>query len=154
MQTQDQARTSIVHRATSGAVLLFIGLGMLAIGWDYPIGRLTQMGPGFIPRAIAVMICVIAVAIIIVDIADAGMDKAGGIQWRGLIFVSAAMLIFAVLVDLAGLVPAMFLAVVVSMLADKAASPATILLYAVLATGAGWLLFLVTLELPIPAFWR
>jgi hypothetical protein len=75
-------------------------------------------------------------------------------HWRGLLFVSASILIFAALVDVTGLVPSMFLAVVVSMFADDQVHPMTVLIYACLATLGGWLLFLVALELPIPAFWR
>lgn len=154
MKPEDQIQPTIWYRALSGGALLTIGLGMLAIGWSYPVGQLTQMGPGYVPRAIAILICVIALVIIVIDIGDTGMQRGEGIHWRGLFFVSAAMLIFAGLVDVAGLVPSMFLAVVVSMFADKQAKPLTILIYSILATGVGWLLFLVILELPIPAFWR
>jgi len=154
MQIRDHSQSNIFHRAASGGVLLVIGLGMLVIGWNYPTGQLTQMGPGYVPRAIAVMICAIALVMIITDITGATIAKPSKIQWRSLIFVSASMLIFAFLVDVAGLVPSVFFAVIVSMLADREAKPLSILIYATLATSAGWLLFLVVLELPIPAFWR
>lgn len=154
MKPEPQAQPTIWYRALSGGILLAVGLGMLVIGWSYPVGQLTQMGPGYVPRGIALLICVIATAIIVIDVGDTAMTRGEGIHWRGLIFVSAAMLIFAGLVDVAGLVPSMFLAVAVSMLADKQAKPLSILVYSILATGAGWLLFLVVLELPIPAFWR
>ncbi|UWQ97212.1 tripartite tricarboxylate transporter TctB family protein [Rhodobacteraceae bacterium M385] len=154
MTPEDQKQPPVWHRALSGGVLLLIGLGMLAIGWDYPVGQLTQMGPGFVPRAIALMICAIAAAIITIDVQNPRLGRGDDIHWRGLIFVAAAILIFAGLVDVAGLVPSMFLAVAVSMFADKQVKPLTVLIYSVVATLIGWLLFLVILELPIPAFWR
>ena len=43
MQDTDQDRPSILRRALSGGVLLLTGLIMLAVAWDYPVGRLTQM---------------------------------------------------------------------------------------------------------------
>ena len=143
-----------LSRALSGGVLLAVGLTMLVIGWSYPVGKLTQMGPGYVPRAIAILICLVAAAIIAIDLRSTDTEPRDGMHWRGLAFVSAAMLIFAALVDVAGLVPSMFLAVAVSMFADRQARPLTVLIYTVFATGAGWLLFLVILELPIPAFWR
>jgi hypothetical protein len=154
MHETDQNRTSIAQRALSGGVLLGVGLIMLALAWGYPVGRLTQMGPGFIPRVIGLLICALAVAIIIVDIMAPRLPKAGRMDWRGLALISASILIFAALVDVAGLVPSMFLAVAVSMFADTEARPLGVLIYASLATLGGWLLFLVALELPIPAFWR
>lgn len=154
MTPDTQPQPTTLSRALSGGVLLAVGLGMLVIGSSYPVGQLTQMGPGYVPRAIAIFICVIAAAIIVIDLRGTGTSRSDGLHWRGIIFVSAAMLIFAALVDVAGLVPSMFLAVAVSMFADRQARPATVLIYTVLATLAGWLLFLVILELPIPAFWR
>ncbi|WP_323771577.1 tripartite tricarboxylate transporter TctB family protein [Antarctobacter sp.] len=154
MQGTEQDRQSVAQRALSGGVLLVIGLLMLAVAWDYPVGRLTQMGPGFIPRAIALVICALSIAIIVTDLKTTRVAQDGKMHWRGLAFVSAAILAFAGLIDIAGLIPSMFLAVGISMFADDAARPLNVLIYACLATFGGWLLFLVALELPIPAFWR
>jgi hypothetical protein len=154
MQGTGQDQPSIARRAVSGTVLLVIGVVMLAVAWDYPVGRLTQMGPGFVPRIIGFAICALAACIIAVDVTSPGEARDARVHWRGLIFVSAAILVFAGLVDVAGLVPAMFLAVAISMFGDEKARPLTVLVYASLATLGGWLLFLVALELPIPAFWR
>ena len=154
MQSTETEQPSTARRALSGGVLLAVGLLMLVIAWSYPVGTLTQMGPGFIPRVVGVLICALSVAMIVVDIRAPQIDRDGGTHWRGLIFVSAAITIFAVLVDVAGLVPSMFLAVFVSMFADDQARFPTALIYTCVATLAGWLLFLVALELPIPAFWR
>ena len=93
-------------------------------------------------------------AILWLDFSETSLEAGASLQWRGLIFVSAAILVFAGLIEIAGLLPSMFLAVAVSKLADRRNSTFDILLYAGLATLAGWLLFLVVLELPIPALWR
>ncbi|WP_435312540.1 tripartite tricarboxylate transporter TctB family protein [Primorskyibacter sedentarius] len=152
--TENHADQNMASRAASGGVLLLAGLVMLFFAWGYPTGTLNQMGAGFIPQAIAILISGLAVAIIIIDLKAAEPERAGPVHWRGLIFISAAVIIFAVLVDVAGLVPSMFLAVAVSMFADHQARPVPVLIYTLLATFFGWLLFLVGLELPIPAFWR
>lgn len=154
MQDDDQNQPSLAKRALSGGVLLAVGLIMLALAWDYPVGRVREMGPGFIPRVIGILVCALALAIVIADVTAPRLPKAESLDWRGLSFISAAILIFAALVDRAGLVPAMFLAVTVSMLADRDARLMGVLTYAALATLGGWLLFVVALELPIPAFWR
>lgn len=154
MQSTDDSQPTILQRALSGGVLLLVGVIMLAVAWDYPVGRLTQMGPGFIPRIVGLIICGLAIAMMAIDITAPSLERAGKMHWRGLIFVSAAILTFATLVDIVGLVPSMFVAVAVSMFADREARPLGVLIYASVATLAGWLLFLGALELPIPAFWR
>lgn len=151
---EDHQKQSTAARAVSGGVLLVAGLVISFFAWGYPSGTLNQMGPGFIPQTIGVLISLLAVAIIIVDVRDPQLERPASIQWRSLSFISAGIIIFALLVDRAGLVPSMFLAVAVSMFADDQARPITVLIYAILAAALGWLLFLVGLELPIPAFWR
>ena len=130
------------------------GLVMVFFAWSYPTGTLNQMGPGFVPQTIGILLCCLAAAIIIIDLRAPHVARAVELHWRGLVFVSAGIIIFSVLVDVAGLVPSMFLAVAVSMFADDHALPIPVLIYTVIATFLGWLLFLVALELPIPAFWR
>lgn len=154
VQQDEHKKQPQAMRAVSGGVLLLAALIMLGFAWGYPTGSVNQMGPGFVPQTVAIMISVLAVAIIIIDLNTPDMDRPERTHWRGLIFVSAAVTIFAMLVDVAGLVPSMFLAVAVSMFADDQARPISVLIYTVIATFLGWLLFLVGLELPIPAFWR
>lgn len=151
---EDLGGQSKAARAVSGGVLLVAGLVMSFFAWGYPTGSVNQMGPGFIPQTIGVLISLLAIAIIVVDLRDPALERPTALQWRGLCFVSASIIIFALLVERAGLVPSMFLAVGVSMFADDQAKPLTVLIYAIVAAGLGWLLFLVGLELPIPAFWR
>ena len=153
-QSTDHNPPSPARRAVSGGVLLAVGVLMLAIGWDYPVGRVTQMGPGFIPRVIGLLICALSLAILAIDLTSTQLARAERLHWRGLIFVTAAIVAFGVLIEPVGLLPSMFMAVAVSMFADDDARPLTVLIYATLATLGGWLLFVVTLELPIPAFWR
>lgn len=154
MQSTDQNQPTILRRALSGLVLLGVGLGLLLVAWDYPLGRVSQMGPGFIPLVVGFAICALALAIILADVTSAKAERPAGMHWRGLIFVSAAITLFAVLIEIAGLVPSMFVAVAVSMLADDKARVLNVLVYSCIAALFGWLLFTMALELPIPAFRR
>ncbi len=154
MNKTDHGQQSTAQRAVSGGVLLAVGLVMLIFAWGYPVGSVTQMGPGFIPRVVSLLICALAAGIIVIDVTTPNLESAGRMHWRGLVFVAAAITVFAVLIDFVGLIPSVFLAVAVSMFADDKAKPLSVLIYASLATLGGWLLFVVTLELPIPAFWR
>jgi len=154
MQGADQTLPDRLRRAASGAVLLAFGLALLFIAWSYPVGRLTQMGPGFIPRVVGLLICALAVAIIVSDLLAEAAPPPGMVHWRGLVFVGSAILLFAVLIEQTGLVPAIFAAVLVSMFADDRARPLGALIYSLVVTFGAWVLFILALELPIPAFWR
>ena len=82
------------------------------------------------------------------------VTELNAVLWLCFGLLGCAPLIFAGLIEVAGLLPSIFLAVLVSKLADKRNGILGILIYAGLTTLAGWLLFLVILELPIPAIWR
>ena len=153
-ETTDRDKTGRLGRMLPGAVLLGVGLVILATSWTYPRGSLSEMGPGFIPTVIGALIGAFSVAILLGDLLRANPEPAAPLHWRGLIFVSAGILAFAGLIEPAGLVPSMFVATALSMFADDEARLPGVLIYATLATLAGWLLFLVALDLPIPAFWR
>jgi hypothetical protein len=140
-------------RLASGATLIVIGLAIILLGWRYPFGTLAKMGPGFLPFYLAVGIVALGVAVMVVDLRQTGIDDAEPVHWRGLVFLCAAIVLFGGMVGRAGLVPAMFLAVSVSMLADPQAKPLGILIYAAVMTLLGWLLFIQALGLPLSAFW-
>ncbi|WP_298500186.1 tripartite tricarboxylate transporter TctB family protein [uncultured Maritimibacter sp.] len=150
----DREPPGMVERIVPGAALLVSGLVMLIICWTYPLGTLSQMGPGYVPMAIGVLICLFSLAVIVGDVMRTDLERTQRIHWRQLVFVSAAILAFGVLVDLVGLVPSMFVATFLSIFADDHARLPGALVFALLAAIGGWLLFIVALDLPISAFWR
>lgn len=142
------------HRLAGGGLVTGLGLAMLGIARDYPMGRVSDMGPGFVPIWTGIGLTLLGLAILITDLRPRAGLPIPAIHWRGLGFVSASILAFAGLIQPAGLVPAMFVAVAISKFADRANRPLSILIYAALSALAGWVLFLIVLELPIRAFWR
>src|SRR5690606_16144409 len=98
--------------------LLAIALGAFAI-WEagaYPIGELSQMGPGYFPVALGVVMIGLGAALISEGTrADAAPTE--NPVWRSLVFVLAGIGAFALLLERAGLVPAAAALVVLSSLA-------------------------------------
>jgi len=154
MQTTQHGATGLWARAVGGTVLIAIGLFILIVAWSYPLGTVTQMGPGFIPRCVAIAIILLGVVVLVIDLRSAHFVGVERPQWRGILFITAAVSVFGVLVNGLGLVPAMFLAVAISMFADNQARSPGILLYAAIVTFLGWLLFIPALGLPLSAFGR
>ena len=144
----------IWRQAISGAVLIAFGIAILVISWNYPAGSLTQMGPGYMPHIIAVALVAMGLGVMISDLRDTGPQYEEPVHWRALIFICAAVLVFVVLIEPAGLVPAMFCAVAASKLANSRAGLTSIVIYSAAVTLAGWFLFIVALGLPLTVFGR
>lgn len=154
MQTLPETGGVVWHRVTSGAILILIACGILVFSWDYPVGSLTEMGPGFMPRCVGLGLAALGGIVLVLDLKASALEPLERPNWRSLIFICSAITIFALIVNRIGLVPAMFLAVSVSMLADSQARPIGIILYSTILTFLGWLLFIQALGLPLSAFWR
>jgi hypothetical protein len=71
---------------------------------------------------------------------------------RPLFFISAAVILFALLIERFGLVPAIIVAAGVSALSDRETRPWEAVALAACMAFAIWLIFIRLLGLPIPAF--
>jgi hypothetical protein len=144
----------IWRQAVSGGVLVALGLAILVISWNYPVGSLTDMGPGYMPRIISVGLVAMGLGVLVSDLRGSVQTYDEPTHWRALVFISAAVLIFVALIEPAGLIPAMFCAVAASKLANSRAGLVSIVIYSATVTFAGWLLFIVALGLPLTVFGR
>ncbi len=153
MKTQG-TKVHPVRQALGGTVLLAMGIALIVISWRYPTGGIVEMGPGYMPKLVGAMLAVLAVLIIVADLRDPRPSGQTSVHWRSLVFLSASVLAFGVLVNRLGLVPATFLSLVLAMLADGMARPLGILVYSTVVTFLSWVLFIPLLGLPLTAFWR
>lgn len=102
----------------AGTAGLLIGSFAIWESWDYPMGSLTRMGPGYFPFLLGIVIVVVCLGVLFfegrlsedVDIHPPAL--------RGLIWIPLAVAAFAVLVERFGLVPAIVAAVFLSAQAD------------------------------------
>ncbi|MBS3848823.1 tripartite tricarboxylate transporter TctB family protein [Devosia sp. BSSL-BM10] len=154
MQDTDRPTISLWRRLISGATVIVFGAAMLGISWSYPTGSVSQMGPGFMPHVIAIGLMIMGAAVLLADLRDTGLSKGAPPHWRALILISASVIVFGAVITRGGLVPAMFGAVLISTQANSRTSILGTLVYSVVVTLCGWLLFIVALGLPISAFGR
>lgn len=91
----------------AGALCLVAGLALAGLASAMPIGSLSRMGPGFLPLAIAVGLCVIGICIALFDRDATGIAAPDQVrsQLRAFVAVLAAVAAFALLIDRIGLVP-------------------------------------------------
>lgn len=91
--------------AYTGAFFVLLGGLGLWIGADYATGTAARMGPGFLPKLLCWGLLILGSIIAVAGLVRAGD---GMEQWhlRPLVAVLASVLVFAALLDVAGLIPA------------------------------------------------
>lgn len=132
----------------SGLVVIAIGVYFAQGALNYRMGTLTRMGPGFVPYHVGLITIALGVLIALSALGRAAPFPR--IDWRGLIFVGAAIVCFALLLPRAGLIPASMVTVMVASFASPSLRlPMFPVLASVVALGA-WAVFVKLLGLPIP----
>jgi hypothetical protein len=136
----------------AGAISLFL---IVVAGWylssDYPVGTVTAMGPGFVPRLLMVVLGGLSIAIMVR--ARRVSRPAEPFHPRPLIAVMAAIGLFAALVGTLGLMPATFALACAASLAEGPARPVATAVLGLSLCAMAYLIFIVGLGMPVRLFW-
>ena len=97
----------------AGAFFVFLGALGLWIGADYATGTAARMGPGFLPKLLCWVLLILGSIIAVAGLVRAG-DGMDRWQLRPLMAVLGSVLVFAALLDVAGLIPATLCMVLVA----------------------------------------
>ncbi len=140
------------------AGLFVILVGAYAV-WEashYPFGSLQAIGSGFFPVMLGLLALPIGVAILweaaTRPAAPSGEADDEKVELRPILAVTGALLAFTLVIDRAGLAPAIFAAAVLASLAEREFRPVSV---AVLAAGLAAIcaaIFVYALKLPIQIF--
>jgi hypothetical protein len=102
--------------------LLFVAVGVIfAIGaTNYSMGNSARPGPGYFPLILAVIMAILGAIVLFksLTIETEGGDPVGAIAWRPLLLIVLAILVFAVLIQRAGVFVAGAAAIGVASMAD------------------------------------
>jgi putative tricarboxylic transport membrane protein len=133
----------------AGVCLLALAVFALWAGADLPAGRLRAMGPGMLPRAIAILVGLLGVGLVVYSLVKrgSGLERLG---IRGPVFVTLGVVAFALTIRTVGLAVAGPLVVVVSSAASAETRVREIVVFAVAITALCIGLFRFALHLPIP----
>ena len=144
-----------------GLLLVAAGVAVVVAGVGYGMGTLRQMGSGFFPVVLGVLLALVGLALLATAPRAAAAAEppaetahlAGPVvQWRGWLCILAGVLSFAVLGEHGGLVPATFVSAVVAALSDRKNSWRAAAGLAALMTLLGVVLFHYGLHLLLPLF--
>lgn len=136
-----------------GAGLFLVAVSLLALwqGADLDTGTLREMGPGMLPRALAILtgVCGAFVATRPFWSSEA-QESLAGWSLRGAVLIVGAALFFAYAIRPLGFIVAGPVAILLAALGGRETRWVEIVVFAVVMTAFCTLLFRVALGLPIP----
>jgi hypothetical protein len=145
-----------------GALLLVTGAVVVAAGAGYGMGTLRQMGSGFFPVVLGVLMALVGIALLatarratgaLVEAPVETSHLAGPVvQWRGWACIVGGVLAFVVLGEYGGLVPASFASVFIAAMGDRKNSWRAAAALAAALTALGVVVFHFGLHLLLPLF--
>lgn len=138
----------------AGGLMLLLGVGAAVTGSGYKFGSLARMGPGFMPVVLGIVLAFIGILIAGTALASSEPDDSKFLpenpQWFGWLCILAGPVLFIVLGQFGGMIPAVFSCVFVSALGDKTATYKSSFFLAIIVSVFGVLLFHYLLNIPFP----
>jgi hypothetical protein len=100
--------------------LMFIGFGLLALyfGQKLALGTTVRMGPGYVPRMLALIMMSLGAVICVVALV-AGGEMVEKPKWKPITLVTIGIVCFALLFERAGLLPALVVLILISSLGGE-----------------------------------
>ncbi len=134
----------------AGALVALIGAFAIIQGQQYGFGELADMGSGFFPVVLGTGMVLLGVLMAVIAKPAAEGHATGAPDWRGAAAIGAAVVLFVVLANGAGLLPAIFACVFVAALGTRSTRLIEALLLAAAVTVFGVALFAYGLKVPFP----
>jgi hypothetical protein len=148
------ARFRIKRDYYAGGLMLLLGVGAAYTGTGYKFGTLARMGPGFMPVMLGIVLAFLGILIAGTALGSSEDDGKRFLpdnpQWFGWLCIIGGPIMFIILGQFAGMIPAVFACVFVCALGDKTATYKSSLVLAAGVTVFGVLLFHYLLSIPFP----
>jgi Tripartite tricarboxylate transporter TctB family len=133
----------------SGVMLIAIGIAAIVLARDYPLGTALRMGPGYFPTVLGAVLALFGLVLVVR--AFRSSDRIVG-NWsiRALIILPVAFVLFGVLIDRAGFIPALIVLIIGASAAGREFKLVEVVLLAIGLTAACVAVFIFGLGLPYP----
>ena len=135
----------------SGVMFIVIGCATMIGARNYPFGSTLRMGPGYLPTLLGGILTVFGIYIGLRALRKSEQMK-GNWSLRALIILPLAMVLFGVLMEYAGFIPAMMTLLLVSSAASNESQWGEALLVSIALTALCTAVFIWGLGLPFPLF--
>lgn len=134
----------------AGLIFLAFGLSFAGIALTYDLGTALRMGPGYFPFLLGCILVALGIAIAIGGLTKGDEAPIGAVPWRGLIFLTAAVIAFGFSVRRLGIGPALFLAVLLAAFSSQRTGVLAAVAMAIGLTVICILIFILGLGMPVP----
>ena len=133
----------------AGMMLLGIGVAAMFISRDYRFGSALRMGPGFFPTILGGILSAFGICIMAVGLRS-GEKIQGSLSLRALVMLPLSLILFGILMQLAGFIPALVALVFVSAASGREFKFTEVLLLTIFLGALSVTLFVWGLGLPYP----
>ncbi len=134
----------------SGLMFILVGTAAIFIARDYPFGSTLRMGPGYFPIVLGGILVLFGIYIMAQGVLKP--EKVKGSSWslRALVLLPVSAVVFGVLIESAGFIPALVALTFLSAAAGREFRLVEVLLLTLVLTAGSVGLFIYGLELPYP----
>ncbi len=148
-------RSRLLRTGTlAGGLFILFGILAVTLAWNYPAGDLRRMGPGWVPEALGAALIVLGGGIGLGALFAREGEALPERDPRPLACLLLGVASFALLLERAGLIAAIFACVGLARLAERPYRGLETLALAAFLAALGWGIFIKGLGLPIPLFGR
>jgi uncharacterized membrane protein HdeD (DUF308 family) len=151
MNDASKSEPTALQDLIGGVLSIALGLFALMTASSYPLGSLLRMGPGFFPSTIAVLIILLGLALIGAALRSRPNRSSINIRFRSILTIGLGIVLFALLLERAGLIPATLALVLVSSLAEPRWRLRRAVLLALAMTALVYVIFIIVLQIPVAA---
>ena len=134
----------------AGAIFIALGLAFALGALAYEVGDPLRMGPGYMPLALGILVTALGIGVIIKGFLAGEGGAIGGVEWRAVVLIVAALLFFGLTVRGLGVAGALFGTTLLAALARDRTSPVEALAIATGLTLLSVVLFIYVLQLRLP----
>lgn len=142
-----------INKAETAAALVVVALGVfvIAVGQSYPMGTLARMGPGYFPVLLGSALTLIGIGLVFEVLRSSPVKLSFSL--RPFVALTAGIVAFAVLVERAGLVPAIWALVFLSVMGEQPVRIKNAVGISVVMSLIGVFVFIKGLGIPLSMFW-
>jgi hypothetical protein len=135
----------------AGVMLIVVGAGSIIIARNYAFGTSLRMGPGYFPSVLGAGLVLFGLYLVVMGLRRYEKME-GGSNWslRALIVLPLSLVLFGLLMEHAGFIPALLVLIFGSAAASTEFKLVEVLLLAVGLTAFSVVLFIYGLGLPYP----
>lgn len=135
----------------AGVMFIVFGAFFAGFGTQYKFGSAAQMGPGYFPTVLGVLVIALGIVVAIGGLrSDATEERIDAFSWSTLLLVLGSVVLFGVLLQPLGLVVSLLVLVAVSSYASHEFTWRATLMNAIVLVGLCLLVFVWALKLQFP----